>query len=153
MTNTLARTTDIAAPADHVWALISDLPSMGAYSPENTGGRWLGGATGPAVGAAFKGDNRRGGRRWSTRVTVVTCEPGQAFAFDVSSVGQAVARWSYAITTTAAGCTVTETWQDRRGALLSVVGKLVTGERDREGFTEASMEQTLAGLKARAEAG
>ena len=153
MTSTLARTVTIAAPADRVWNLLSDLPAMGSYSPENAGGRWLGGATGPAVGAAFKGANSRGGRRWSTRVTVVTCDPGREFAFDVTSAGQPVARWSYALTTTGEGCTVTETWLDRRGALLAVVGKLVTGEKDREGFTAASIEQTLAALKARAEAG
>ena len=151
--STLARTVTITAPAGRVWALLSDLPQMGAYSPENTGGRWLGGATGPAVGVAFKGDNRRGGRRWSTRVTVVACEPGHLFAFDVSSVGQPVARWSYAVAPTAAGCTVTETWLDQRGRLLGALGSLITGERDRAGFTAASMEQTLAALKVRAEAG
>lgn len=150
---TLARTVTIAAPASRVWALLSDLPQMGAYSPENAGGRWLGGATGPAVGAAFKGANRRGGRRWSTRVRVVACAPGRVFAFDVSSAGRPVARWSYALTTTPSGCTVTETWLDQRGPVLAVLGRLVTGEGDREAFTAASMEQTLAAVKARAEAG
>ena len=153
MSSTLARTVTIAAPASRVWALVSDLPAMGAYSPENTGGRWLDGATGPAVGAGFRGANQRGRHRWSTRVTVVACVPGEAFAFDVTSAGRPVARWSYALTATEQGCTVTETWLDQRGRVLAAIGRRVTGERDRASFTAASIEQTLAALKAHAEAG
>ena len=149
---TLTSSTDIRASADRVWAIISDLPQMGAYSPENTGGRWRKGATGPALGAVFTGANRRGAHRWSTRVTVVTCEPGLAFAFDVTSVGLPVARWSYDITPTAEGCTRTETWENRSGALLATLGKLITGESDRVGFTAASLDHTLAAVKAHAEA-
>ncbi|MFN2524390.1 MAG: SRPBCC family protein, partial [Mycobacteriales bacterium] len=55
----VSRSTDVDAPADVVWGLVSDLPGMGRLSPENTGGRWSGGATGPAVGARFRGANRR----------------------------------------------------------------------------------------------
>ena len=72
-----AVTRDIAAPAEKVWALVSDLPRMGEWSPENAGGTWAKGATGPALGAVFKGTNKNGFRRWSTTVTVVACEPGQ----------------------------------------------------------------------------
>ena len=46
-------TLDVAAAPGVVWALVSDLPRMGRFSPENLGGRWLRGATGPAVGVEF----------------------------------------------------------------------------------------------------
>ena len=35
----------VTAKADRLYELVSDLPRMGEWSPENTGGKWLGGAT------------------------------------------------------------------------------------------------------------
>lgn len=153
MTSRVSRSVDVAAPSDRVWALVSDLPGMGAFSPENTGGAWAGGATGPAVGAVFRGTNAQGSRTWSTRSKVVRCEPGRAFAFEVSSVGLPVAQWSYELVETPTGCTVTETWDDRRGRLVKTAGRLLTGVEDREGFTATSIEKTLAAVKQRAETG
>jgi hypothetical protein len=147
----ITRSTDIDAPAERVWSLVSDLPRMGELSPENTGGRWLPPATGPAVGARFRGANRQGWRRWSTAVRVTDCQPGRTFAFDVRSLGMGVAEWSYLITPTNAGCTVTETWRDRRGRAMVVIGLLASGIADRSAYTASSMEQTLAALKQRAE--
>ncbi|MCU1691399.1 MAG: hypothetical protein JWM64_490 [Frankiales bacterium] len=138
---------EVAATPEAVWALVSDLPGMGRLSPEATGGRWVKGG-GPVVGAVFRGSNAQGRRRWSTTATVVEAEPGRAFAFEVSSLGLAVARWAYALEPVAGGCRVTETWHDRRGRLIEVSGALVTGTRDRRGFTEASIAQTLASVKA-----
>lgn len=148
---TVARTVEVAAPPEAVWALVTDLPGMGRFSPENTGGRWVRG-DGPVVGAVFRGTNAAGARRWSTRSTVVEAEMGRTFAFDVSSVGFPVARWSYRIEPTSAGCRVTESWEDRRGRLVTRVGALLTGTRDREAFTATSIETTLEGVKEAAEA-
>jgi hypothetical protein len=142
---------DVEAPPEQVWALVSDLPRMGELSPENAGGSWLGSATGPAVGARFRGSNRQGWRRWSTLARVTTCEPGSRFAFDVSSLGLAVARWSYDVAPRAGGCSVTETWLDRRGRVMDTLGRLVSGVGDRTAFTAQSIEQTLAAVKSRAE--
>lgn len=145
------RSIEVAAPAHAVWRLVSDLPAMGRFSPENTGGRWTKG-TGPDVGASFRGTNAQGRRRWSTRATVTRSVPGEAFAFSVSSVGLPVADWSYVLTPTGQGCRVTETWQDRRGTLVTRAGALMTGVQDREGYAAKSMEKTLQELKAFAEA-
>jgi hypothetical protein len=147
----VSRTVDIDAAPERVFALISDLPRMGELSPENTGGRWLAGAAGPAVGVRFRGSNRNGWRRWSTVVRVDTHEPPSRFAFDVDSVGLAVSRWTYDVAPRPGGCTVTESWTDRRGPALVVIGLLASGVRDRSGFTAQSIEKTLAALKARAE--
>ncbi len=147
----ISRSTQIAAPAEKVWALVSDLPGMGALSPENTGGKWLGGATGPTVGARFKGTNKNGVRRWSTSVQVVRSEPGKAFAFAVSYLGVPVANWSYVLEPATSGCTVTETWEDRRPGWFAKVGGLATGVTDREDATATNLEATLAALKAAAE--
>src|SRR5271156_1062152 len=95
MTYPTAVTQDIAAPPEKVWALVSDLPRMGEWSPENAGGKWVKGASGPALGAVFEGTNKNGFRRWSTVVTVVACEPGVVFEFAVTSGPFAVASWRY----------------------------------------------------------
>ena len=161
----VSRTFDIDAAPERVFALLSDLPLdligpvQGAFhpvvlahrSPENTGGRWLAGATGPAVGSRFRGSNRHGWRRWSTVVRVVTHEPPHRFAFDVDSLGLAVARWTYDVAPRPGGCAVTESWADRRGRAMVVIGLLATGVRDRSAYTAQSIEQTLAAVKARAE--
>lgn len=145
--------TDIAASPDAVWALVSDLPAMGRFSPENTGGTWRGGATGPALGARFTGANKRGVRRWRTSVVVSRCEPGRAFAFDVSWLGLKVARWSYEVEPTPAGCRLTESWEDRRSWMVKTGGTVHTGVSDRAAYAATSIEQTLAAVKQAAEQG
>jgi hypothetical protein len=148
----VSRTVDVAAPPERVWDLVSDLPRMGEWSPENRGGRWVRGG-GPTVGAVLVGTNGRGLRRWSTRSTVTRAERPRAFAFDVTSLGLAVAQWAYEVEPTASGCRVTETWTDARSLLVRTGGRLVSGVADRAAFTAASVEQTLAGVKAAAESG
>src|SRR5215210_3883643 len=107
----ISRTVEVRASAGAAYDLVSDLPGMGELSPENTGGRWLRGATGPAVGARFKGRNRNGLRRWSTNVRVEAADPGREFAFGITSyLGIPVSRWCYAFLPSLEGCTVTETW-------------------------------------------
>ncbi len=149
---TLSRTVQVQAPAERVWGLVSDLPRMGDLSPENAGGTWRRGASGPAVGARFRGANRSGRRRWSTDALVTRCEPGSTFAFVVTFAGLQVAEWSYDVMQVdASSCTVTETWTDRRGALMKGLGGLATGVGDRATFTETSIAHTLAAVKAVAE--
>jgi hypothetical protein len=152
MSEPVSVTIHVDAPPETVYGLVSDLPRMGEWSPENTGGRWLGDATGPAVGARFRGTNRNHGRRWSTTVTVVDATPGAAFAFDVTYGPLPVARWSYEITAGDAGCDVTERWDDRRRGVMNVLGRIGSGVRDRRTFTETSIRTTLENLKAAAEA-
>jgi uncharacterized protein YndB with AHSA1/START domain len=150
--STITRSVDVDAPPAQVWDLVSNLPGMGELSPENTGGSWLDGATGPAVGVRFRGSNRQGWRRWSTTARITACEPGRRLAFDVSSLGLAVSRWTYDVAPRSGGCSVTETWEDRRGRTIDALGLLVSGVGDRSVFTAQSIEQTLAAVKQRAEA-
>ena len=78
--------------------------------------------------------------------------PGTSFFFAVSSFGLKVAEWGYEIEATGLTSTVTESWQDQRGFLITTSGKVVTGVGDRAAYTETSIEKTLAALKAAAEA-
>ena len=83
-------------PATEVWAAIADITRMGDWSPECTAGRWVGGATGPAVGAKFEGDNvakvaGRTVKKWTTTSEVTACEPGVDFEF----VAEGYTTWRY----------------------------------------------------------
>ncbi len=138
----------IAASPDQVYALVSDLPRMGEWSPENSGGKWLQGATGPTVGATFKGKNSHGRRRWSTLATVVTADPGSEFAFDVTSFGLKVAHWGYRLTAVDGGTEVTEYWTDHRSPAIAKITGVVVGVSDRSAHNRAGMEHTLERLAA-----
>ncbi len=142
---------DISAPAERVWAMVSDLTRMGEWSPENEGATWRRGATGPRVGATFRGANRNGRKRWRTAGQVVDSQPGSSFVFRTSAVGLPIAEWRYEFQGTAAGCRVTETWIDRRGRIAKALGGPVSGVADRAVHNRGTMEQTLTSLKEAAE--
>jgi uncharacterized protein YndB with AHSA1/START domain len=151
MTEQVSVVREIAAPAEQVWAMLSDVTRMNEWSPENVGGTWLGGATGPRPGAKFRGTNRNGTKKWNTVGVVVDADPGHRFSFRVSALGLKVAEWSYAFEDTASGCQVTETWIDQRGALAKALGKPVSGVADRVSHNRAGMELTLERLATAAE--
>ena len=142
-------TRDIAAPSSELWNLISDLPSMGKWSTENTGGTWVKGATGPALGAKFKGTNANGAKRWETLANVTSCEPGKSFGFRVVVGPIKVADWNYDFVDVGNGITrVTESWTERRLKLIQKLGKQASGVADRRASNKASMEETLARIDA-----
>ena len=141
----------IAAPPEELYALISDVTNMGRWSPENHTCRWVGGATGPVVGARFKGANKRGRRRWSTTSTVVVADEGRRFAFDVALGRLPISRWTYDFEAHDGGCRVTETWEDRRAAWMRRAAPVIMGVADQAAHNRAGMEATLAAVKASVE--
>jgi uncharacterized protein YndB with AHSA1/START domain len=141
----------IDAPAERVWAMVSDVTRMGEWSPENQGARWLQGATGPKQGAKFEGTNRNGRKKWKTIGRIVETEPGRVFSFQVTAAGFNVAEWRFEFESTESGCQVTEVWIDRRGHIAAALGKPVSGVGDRLSHNRAGMEETLRRLKSAAE--
>lgn len=107
-------TVHMDAPADEVWALLSDVTRIGELSPETFDGEWLDGATGPAVGARFRGHVKRNGRGpvyWTT-CKVTASEPGRTFAFDVVGPGdRMVNSWRYDLAPSGSGTDVTESFR------------------------------------------
>ena len=153
MAPTISRSVEVAADPGTVWAMVTDLPRMGDFSPENVGGHWQDGVSTPVVGATFRGTNRNGAKQWWTRVRVVACEPERLFTFDVRTpFGVRVSRWSYQIDPTDDGCLLSEHWY-RVGnwVVRRFLGPRVTGRADRPGFNAHSIEHTLAAVKALAE--
>lgn len=142
----------IAAPADRVYFIITDIAQMGRLSPECTGGKWIGGATGPAVGASFKGRNKRGMVRWSTTNKVVAATPGEEFAFETIQSGT---RWTYRLQADEDGTIVTESraaFKDRP-MLARVFTALLGGVEGHDDEMRAGMQTTLERLKQVAEQG
>lgn len=144
---------EISAPADQVYAMVSDVTRMGEWSPENQGGEWLGDVSGAQSGARFRSTNRAGEKSWKTVATVVDASPGKRFAFRVHFGPLKVAEWSYSFEPTANGCVVCEAWTDLRPGWFKPLSKLGTGVSDRESHNRAGMEQTLERLAAAAESG
>jgi hypothetical protein len=136
---------DIEASPDLVFATVTDLPAMGSLSPENTGGEWMGTATGPAIGAKFKGTNRRDSEKWSTVARVTRYDPPTVFAFEVTFGPFRVAHWAYEIQATPYGCRVVETWKDRRNWIARRPDK--KKQFNRSEFTKESIRTTLERLK------
>jgi uncharacterized protein YndB with AHSA1/START domain len=146
------RSVSISAPADRVYALVSDPMRMAEWSPECIRCRWTGGADSPAVGAHFRGTSRNGRRRWTTTSTITDMRPGELFAWEVTYFRQPVARWEYRVERGPDGVTLVEAVEDRRGRLLRAVSPLITGSPDRDKRNADTMESTLQAVKAAAEA-
>lgn len=141
----------IHAPSERLYELVSDLPKMGRFSPENKGGRWLGRAKGPRVGARFLGFNRRGPVVWTTISKVVVASPGEEFAFDVKASG---ARWRYRFQPEGDATVVTEVREPlgRRPMTARLfAGGLLGGIAGHDDEMRDGMQATLSRLKAAAE--
>jgi uncharacterized protein YndB with AHSA1/START domain len=106
-------TVHIAASPARVWDLVSDVTKIGRYSPETFEAEWIDGATGPAVGARFRGHVKRNGIGpiYWTSATVTECEPGRVFKFGVGSKGkEPLSIWGYDLAAAGDGTDVTETF-------------------------------------------
>ncbi|HWA65789.1 MAG TPA: SRPBCC family protein [Mycobacteriales bacterium] len=143
--------TDIRCDANTLYDMVSDLAQMGRWSPEASGGRWLGGAAGPAVGARFLGRNGMGWRKWATVAEVTDAERGKRFAFHVTVGPLKIADWSYEFATEGQTTRVTERWVDRRTPVMDKLSALAMGVSDRADHNRKNMEATLAALKSGAE--
>ncbi len=138
-------TVHIDATPEAVYALVSDITRMGEYSPECVKAEWVDGATGPVVGAKFKGHNRIGRfLKWSTTPEVTEVDPGQVFAFRTKET-----IWRYRFAPGADGGTdVTETFETTS---YGKAMQLVSPEKKRQPKMVEGMQQTLARVKAAAE--
>jgi uncharacterized protein YndB with AHSA1/START domain len=137
---------EIAASPEVVWAMVSDLTRMGEWSPENKGGEWAKGATGPAVGAIFKGRNSNGKKSWSTTVKVTEFDPSKRISFALMVGPSAWCDWVWEVAPSATGTLVTHSWIDRRGKFANWLGGKVSGVTDRASHNRANMERTLDAL-------
>jgi uncharacterized protein YndB with AHSA1/START domain len=135
----------VDAPPEAVYAVVTDVTRMGEWSPETVKCVWIEGATGPAVGARFKGTNKRGILKWSTKPLVVAADPPREFSFDVRTD----TRWTYRFTPDGTGTMLTESFE----MLRDIRWYYAFGERwlmrvtDRRADLERGMATTLDRIK------
>ncbi|MCB8956391.1 MAG: SRPBCC family protein [Nocardioides sp.] len=142
--------TEVAAPPERVWALLTDLSNLPDWSPElvrmvplKRGGL--------RVGQWYLGINRRKAVVWPTRSVVAVLEPGRVLAWDTRSSG---ARWIWELSPAGAGTRVVHrrpvpralTGVSRVFAPVFLGGNAVHADE-----LEAGMAATVARLKAAAE--
>ena len=145
----------VAAPPERVYDLVADVTRTPELSPEIVSVRWLGGATGPAVGARFEAVNTtRGGKRWRNRPVVTAADRGREFAFARTEPFAGTVAWRYRFEPVEGGTRVVESYEVQRP--VTRVGWFVI-ERifragDRREELRAGMRTTLERLRALAEA-
>jgi hypothetical protein len=139
-------------PADKIWELLSDVTKIGLYSPETFEAQWLDGATGPKVGARFRGHVKRNGRGpiYWTQCSVKTSEPSREFTFAVEAGGKTVNTWSYKLAPSGEGTDVTESFELAPTPAMQIYWALFGWTRSKT--NERGMRQTLERIKAQVEA-
>jgi hypothetical protein len=138
-----------ARPED-LYALVADVTRTPEFSPEIVECRWLGGATGPAVGARFKARNKMPNRpTFSNKPVVTVTEPGRTFAFSRTEPFGGTVEWRYDFAADGDGTLVTESYTVTKP--VSPVGWFIIGtlfgRKDRIADLRVGMEQTLDRLR------
>lgn len=145
-------TVHIDASPEEVWALVSDVTRIGEFSPETFEAEWLGDATGPAVGARFRGHVKRNGKGpiyWA-ECGVTKVEPNKAFEFEVGKEGKALNTWGYELEASGDGTDVTEYFRLTPVLPLRIYWTLLGWARGRTNHN--GMQTTLDRMKAVLEA-
>jgi Polyketide cyclase / dehydrase and lipid transport len=145
--------TFIAASADHIYALVADLPRMGEWSPECRRVEWLDGTTGPSVGARFVGHNVGGPKglmKWSRRGRVLAASPSSEFVFVTEEGGKEGTKWSYRFEPAEGGTVVTESYEVSK---IPFWARILDIPTNRAAELQDSLVRTLEHLKAAAERG
>ncbi len=139
-------TTTIAAPISDVYDAVTDVSRMGEWSPECVACRWVGGATGPSVGAKFEGDNVATVgpitlKRWTTTCEVVEARPNSTFAF----IAEGNSTWRYEFAERDGATIVTESFSHPPyvGWQKWVYGRLA----NRQKAMTTGMDATLGRIK------
>ena len=147
-----AVTVNMAAPAMKIWELVADVRNIGRFSPETFEAHWIDGATGPAVGARFRGHVRRNeiGPVYWTTCRVTACEPGREFGFDVMIGDRPANHWHYEFVPSGDGTDVTESFRLSQTPLLQFYSVLGGQLRRRRNIRD--MRTTLERIKDAAEA-
>ena len=136
---------EIDASPDAVYAVLSDLSRISELSPECYKAEWEDGATGPEVGAKFRGYNRNGAMEWDAGCVLVTANPGREWTFEVPADDGRKTTWRYFIEQRGAASLVTESFD----------APILDGEffqkMNRHDLLLANIATTLENLKAAAE--
>ena len=155
---TVAVQTNIEAPPERVWALVSDIYLMARLSAELQEVQWLDGVTGPAVGHRFVGRNANEFLgTWETVSTIVECDEPRSFVWAVGDRDDPSSTWRFTLRPDGAG-TVLEQWA-RMGPARSGLNLAIDAMPDKEQKIvfvrlrefESGFKHNLAAIKESAE--
>lgn len=138
MERVLEASTEIAAPPNEVWRVVSDLSRMPEWSPQTVRMRVFGRAR---RGAHTVNLNKYGWKVWPTTSTIVRYDENTAIAFRMN---ENRTTWSYELTPTTSGTTLTE----RRVPPVGGIPKPVTFLMDKLfGGTQSFDDELTRGMK------
>lgn len=148
----------VDAPPSHVWRLVSDVDLPSRFSEEFQGGGWLDDASGPELGARFKGRNKHDSvGEWETTSIVVECEPEHVFAWAVGDENHPSATWRFELSPEGDGTRLRQhaTFGPGPSGLSAVIERMPDKEERiierRLDEHRANMRRTVEGIKALAE--
>jgi Polyketide cyclase / dehydrase and lipid transport len=128
-----------------VYDLVADVTTMPNYSPETIAVSWIGNTTTATVGAKFKGTNKLGTLKWSTKPTITAAERGRVFGFKVP--GKAGPTWTYEFEAVDGGTRVTESMHQAKASPLPIrILQRRAGVTDRAENLRNAMTLTLQRL-------
>ena len=148
--------TQINAPAEVIWALITDINLPAQFSSEFQGAEWIG--PGPGLGSTFAGRNQHAAiGSWQTTCTVTQYVDGQVFEWCVGKPENPSAKWRFTLQPTADGVTLTQWMQ--LGPAPSGLTPAIEAMPDKEGKIiarrldehQANMQANVDGVKHMAE--
>lgn len=99
----------VAAPAERVWPLVSDIALAVGTSDELQAVRWTEAGDGARVGRTFVGVNRnRHFGEWETTSTITACDPPREFAWTVGDLAEPNTSWRFTLAPADGGTLVTQ---------------------------------------------
>jgi uncharacterized protein YndB with AHSA1/START domain len=150
--------TYVDAPPKQVWELVTDIALPAQFSSEFQGAEWIDPASGPAVGATFRGRNQLDNvGEWETTSVIVACEPQRVFAWAVGDPDNASATWRFELAPDGGGTKLKQWVQLGPGpsGLTMVIDQMPDKEERiierRTQHHRANMTATIEGIKALAE--
>jgi uncharacterized protein YndB with AHSA1/START domain len=149
---TLVDSVHIAAPAERVWALVSDVRRMPDWSPQVDSTRLRAGFDEVGLGTEFTNRNSLGDLVWTTHATIVRFEQGREIAFRVEENWMV---WSFAVAPDGDGALLTQQREAPEGVSdlsLDLTNGFMGGVDAFTASMRAGMRQTLELIKAEAEA-
>ena len=149
----------VDAPPARVWELVSDIGLPARFSEEFQGGEWLDGATGPGLGAQFRGTNRHPAiGEWQTTSVLVGFEPERVFAWRIGDPDNPSASWRFELEPDGDGTKLRQSCvlgPGPSGLSYAIEQRPDKEERIIERRTDehrANMQRVIEGIKAIAEA-
>ncbi len=147
---------EIDAPIGTVWPYVCDVNVPGSFSDEFQRAEWV--DEGPALGARFRGYNRREGfGEWDVPCTVTAMEDERTFEWTIGDLGNRTARWRFDLEPAAGGSRLRFSAEMGPGpsGLTPAIERMPDREDDivarRLDEWSANMRRTIEGIKQLAE--